>query len=37
VAELLVGAGARIAPAFVDEADEELADWLRERLTAGGA
>lgn len=37
VAELLVGAGARIAPAFVDDADEELADWLRERLTAVGA
>jgi hypothetical protein len=32
VAELLVGAGSRIGRGMLDDADEELAEWLEDRL-----
>jgi hypothetical protein len=32
IAEALLGAGARIEPGILEEASEELAEWLRERM-----
>ena len=35
IAELLVAAGATVEPEMIDSADEELAEWLRERVLGG--